>query len=269
MNWREYYLREVYPCLDLRLAEKYPLVSLIEGDGRKPLGCQALVMLVALTGTGKSTTLDRLRARRADIGAGSIPTRRELADWIAIPLAQALAGEPLARARDRRKRFAHTRRFAQRVPGGMAAAFSWLNIADSFDGLIVAEGIRGANEIRYALEHFPRWKIVELALNPVTRLRRLSGRVDDFDQAGGGSDLSFLPRALRAEAEAGLKAGQISGKALAIMQAEAANYGLEPFAAGQSYANYFQIDMEERDPDEAAAALASIMEGMEAATCPE
>lgn len=266
MNWREYYLREVYPRLELPLAEKYPLASLIEGDGWAPLGCQALLMLVALTGTGKSTTLSRLRARRADLGAGSIPTRRELADWIAIPLAQALAREPLERVSDRRERFAYTRRFAQRVPGGMAAAFSWLNIATSFDGLIVAEGIRGGNEMRYALENFPRWTIVELTLSPVTRLRRLSGRADDFDQAGGAVDLSFLPRALRAEAEAGLRRGKISGVALAIMRAEAANYGLEPFAEGPGYANYYRIDVDGRSPDDVAGSVDSIIEE---ATCPE
>lgn len=151
----------------------------------------------------------------------------------------------------------------------MATAFPWLNIAASFDGLIVAEGIRGQDEMRYALERFPRWKIVELTLHPLTRLRRLSGRSDDFDQAGETADLSFLPRALRAEAAAGLRAGQINGVALAIMRAEAANYGLEPFAAGQSYANYFRIDMEGRDPVEAAAAVAGIMEAVETASCPQ
>ena len=266
MDWREYYLREVYPRLRPPLAEKYPLVSLVERDGRRPLGSQALVMLVALTGTGKSTTLDHLRAHVPGIGVGLIPSRRELADWIAIPTAQALAGEPLERVSDRAQRFACTRRFAQRAPGGMAAAFSWLNLAAPFTSLIVAEGIRGEKEIRYALQHFPRWKIVELTLNPLTRLRRLSERTDEFDQAGDTADLSFLPRALRAEAEAGLRAGQISGKALAIMRAEAGNYSLEPFADGSRYANYYRIDLGGRRPDEAAGAVAGIIEE---ATCPE
>ena len=58
-----------------------------------------------------------------------MPSRRELADWIAIPTAQALLGDPLALVSDRVRRFAYTRTFAEHVPGGMAAAFSWLRLA--------------------------------------------------------------------------------------------------------------------------------------------
>ena len=126
MDWRDYYLREVQPRLDTPLAEKYPLASLVGGDGFRPLGEQALLMLVALTGTGKSTTLDLLRARLGSRSLDVIPTRRELADWIAIPMAQTLAGEPIELIRDRRRRFAYTRRFAEQVPrrdgGGLLLA---------------------------------------------------------------------------------------------------------------------------------------------------
>lgn len=261
MDWRDYYLREVRPRLDMPLAQKYPLVSLDGGDGFRPLGEQALLMLVALTGTGKSTTLDRLRARLGGAGMGIIPTRRELADWIAIPMAQALADEPIEPIRDRARRFACTRRFAEQAPGGLAAAFSWLYLADGCDGILFSEGIRGHNEIRYALDHFPRWRIVELTLHPLTRLRRLSGRRDDFDRADGSSDLSFLPRQLRREAKALVKAGEITAAALAIVEAEAANYGFEPFADGAAYPNYHRVEVEERSPDEVVEAILRIIKG--------
>ena len=212
MDWREYYLREVYPRLDIPLAEKYPTASLLARAGYRPLGDQALLMLVALTGTGKSTTLKQLRGRSSGSGTAAIPSRREVADWIAIPTAQTLAGEPIVPLPDRRLRFAFTRKFAAHVPGGMAAAFSWLYLADEFDGLLLSEGIRGDVEIRYALGHFPRWQIVELSLNPLTRLRRLSGRRDEFDRAGGRADISFLPIGLQREALALFKAGEITGK---------------------------------------------------------
>jgi len=259
MDWRDYYLREAYPRLNLPLAERYPLASLVGGGGRRPLGEQALLMLVALTGTGKSTTLDRLRARLGGAGMDVIPTRRELADWIAIPMAQALAGEPIEVIQDRARRFACTRRFAERVPGGLAAAFSWLYLADDCDGLLFSEGIRGENEIRYALENFPRWQIVELTLHPLTRLRRLSGRREDFDRAGGSRDISFLPRHLHREAEALVKTGEITAAALAIVKAEAANYGFEPFAGGGAYANYHRVEVEDRSPDEVADAIIHII----------
>ena len=261
MDWREYYLREVAPRLDLPLAEKYPLVSLAGRQGFRPLGEHDLLMLVALTGTGKSTTLEILRARGGVFATDVIPSRRELADWIAIPVAQALAGEPFEPIRDRSRRFAFTRRFAEQAPGGMAAAFSWLYVADDFDGLLLSEGIRGENEIRFALENFARWRIVELTLDPLTRLRRLSGRRDDFDRAFGSADVSFLPRQFREQANALLKAGEITAEALAIVKAEAANYGFDPFADGCAYPNYDRIAVEDRSPDDVAEAVIRIMDG--------
>ncbi len=272
MDWRDYYLREVQPRLAIPMVEKYPLVGFVQREGWRPLGSYALLMLVALTGTGKSTTLDRLRARLGDNGRSVIPSRREVADWIAIPTAQALAGGPIEPIRDRRRRFACTRRFAERVPGGMAAAFSWLYLADDYDGLLLAEGIRGENEIQYALENFPRWQIIELTLNPLTRLCRLSRRRDDFDRAGGTADISFLPGKVRKEAAALVKAGEITAEALAIVKAEAANYGFDPFAEGGAYPNYHRVAVDGRGPDDVAGAVIRIIEGQiaaegEGATC--
>ncbi len=258
MDWREYYLREVQPRLDQPLVEKYPLVSLAGGEGWRPLGNQALLMLVALTGTGKSSTLEILRPCLGN--AAAIPSRREVADWIAIPTALALAAEPLEPILDRERRFACTGKFAEHVPGGMAAAFSWLYLADDCDERLLAEGIRGPNEIRYALENFPRWQIVELTLNPLTRLRRLSGRREHFDRVGGRADVSFLPRRWQAEAKALVKAGAITREALAIVKAEAANYGFEPFAGGQAYPNYHRLDIEGCSPAEVAQAVMRIVE---------
>ncbi len=259
MDWRAYYLRDVYPRLNLPLAQ-YPLLSLDARAGDRPLGDFALVMLVGLTGTGKSTTLGLLRGTVDGLAGGVMPSRRELADWIAIPMAQALQGDPLAPVSDRVRRFAYTRTFAEHVPGGMAAAFSWLRLADDFAGHVLTEGLRGRDEIGFALNRFPRWQIIELTLNPVTRLRRLSARADDFDQTRGADDLSFLPRGWRRAAAALFKTGEISSKALAIVRAEAANYGFEPFPGGLAYPNYHQVEVEGRSPDEVAAALAGIID---------
>lgn len=260
MDAKRYYLREVYPLLELPLAHKYPLVSLIDGAGCHSLGEHAVLMLVALTGAGKSTTLDHLRRRFSDFGAGVIPSRREVADWIAIPLAQHWVGEPLAPQPDRVKRFALTKRFAERVEGGMATAFSWLNLADDYDRPILSEGIRGENEIRYASAHFSRWRIVELALDPVTRLRRLSQRRDDFDRAEGRADLAFLPEKWRAKAQSLFEAGEITATALAIVRAEASNYGLSAFADGAAYSNYHRLDVDGCSPAEVAEAVMDVVE---------
>ncbi|MDE2949156.1 MAG: hypothetical protein OXT68_00185 [Chloroflexota bacterium] len=257
---KRYYLSEVYPRLSLPLSDVYPLVRLDKAAGFHGLGSHPLLMLVALTGTGKTTTLACLGRVLGPSGMGVIPSRRELADWIALPMMQTLNGEETLPVADRPRRFAYTRSFARRVPGGMAAVFSWLYLADSFGDLVIAEGIRGENEIRHALTRFPAWQIVELTLDPLTRLRRLSERRDRFDRASGAADLSFLPCELREEAGALLAAGEIDAKAVAIMGAEVCNYGLFPFAAGDQFPNYHRISVDERSPDEVAWAVAEIVD---------
>lgn len=258
MQVRQFFLSEVYKNLKLPLAERYPLVRLSPGVGSHALAEHKLLMLVALTGTGKSTALDLLR-RRLGLSDHILPSRRELTDWVLFPLAQALADEPIAPVRDRVQRFAITRRFAKQVEGGMAAIFSWLYLADEAPDVILSEGIRGPNEVRYALGQFPRWQIVELTLNPLTRLRRLSSRKDAFDQAEGTADLSFLPEALHAEARELYRAGEISDKALSICRAEAQNYGWQPFVAAGARGNYHQLDVDGCAPQEVADAVFDIM----------
>ena len=92
MDAKAYYLLEVYSQLNLPLAETYPLVSLVDGEGSHSIGQHPMLMLVALTGAGKSTTLHHLRNWHSDFGADVIPSRREVADWITIPLAQDWTG---------------------------------------------------------------------------------------------------------------------------------------------------------------------------------
>ena len=114
--------------------------------------------------------------------------------------------------------------------------------------------------LAYALcRHFPRWQIVELTLNPLTRLRRLSSRNAAFDQADGTADLSFLPREMQAEAHELFRAGEISEKALSISRAEAANYGILPYAAGDEYSNYHRLEVDGCSPEMVADAVIEIV----------
>ncbi len=256
---RHFYLERVYPHLNIPLAESYPQVSLEPSDVHHALAHHPLLMLVAFTGTGKTTTLNLLRDMTKTAAAAMIPSRREIADWIAIPMAQAMSGETFRPVRDRVQRFHYTRLFAEQVSGGMAKAFSWLYLADEVRGPILSEGIRGENEIRHALRYCPRWQIVELTVHPITRLKRLSARNHSFDQAGEIVDLSFLPDKFQDEAQTLLKSGQISPKALMIVQAESANYGLYPFTAGDPYRNYHRIQTDHCSPKQVAAAVCVMM----------
>ncbi len=260
MRARENYLRELYTGLTLPMAERYPLVSINGGAGWRPMGEHRLLMLAALTGTGKSSALGCLKRRLGRGPGDTLPSRRELTDWILFPLAQALANEPIAPVRDRVQRFAVTRRFAGQVEGGMAAIFSWLYVHDTARGPLLSEGIRGPGEMEYALRRFPNWQIVELTLPPLTRLRRLSGRDDRFDEARGRDDLAFLPADMRGEARELLQAGEISRKALAIARAEALNYGAQPFVAAGRFSNYHRLEIEGLGPAEVAEALENIIQ---------
>ena len=253
MTPRQFYLCDVLPRLDACLTQRYPHVSLSPRKGFQPLDTRDLTMLVGLTGCGKSTTLARLGA------GGEVPSRREVADWIAIPYAQAWADEALQPVPDRVRRFEHTRRFAELAPGGMAAAFSWLYLRDMGERLLLTEGLRGDKELRHALRQFPRWRIIELALPPLLRLRRLSSRQDRFDQAHGDDDLAFLPAELQDEARGLLRAGEINRRALAIMRAEACNYGVYPFAEGLRCPNYQRLDVAGMSPGAVAAAVREML----------
>ncbi|MCY3574391.1 MAG: hypothetical protein OXG92_10650 [Chloroflexi bacterium] len=252
MNPQDYYLRQVLPRLENPPLPRYPAISLLPRADSRPLGDCELSMLVGLTGCGKSTTL-------AQLGFGGTPSRREVADCIAIPYAQALAGEALLPLHDRARRFEATRRFAQAVPGGMAAAFSWLWLRRETQMPLLTEGIRGDAELRYALERFPHWRVVELALPPLHRLRRLSVRRDAFDQVDAAADFDFLPLALQDEARALLINGEINQRALAILRAEARNYGLNAFAAGGDYPNYQRLDVVDMRPETVTDAVRELL----------
>ncbi len=263
MNAKAFYLREVYPQLNLPLTERYPHARLTDDDGWHALADHDMVMLVALTGAGKSTTLAHLRRRLSGLEYDVIPSRREVADWIAIPLAQHWSRAPFNPEPDRVRRFELTRLFARRVAGGMAAAFSWLNLADAYSSPVLCEGIRGRGEIRHVLTRFPRWRIVELALDPLTRLRRLSKRQEAFDRAAGTADVSFLPPALRTAAIDLVEAGEISASALSIVRAEAANYGLYAFDDGAAFPHYHRLDVDGASAEEVAAAVLDVVEPFE------
>lgn len=262
MDYQQYYLDEVYPQLEFPIVNKYPQVTLFKEDGYSSLNEHQVIMLVALTGTGKTTTLDALQDREGQIiqkQAGIIPSRREIADWIVIPTAQSLLDEPIQAISDRVQRFHYTRTFAEHIAGGIATAFSWVNVSTDYQDIILSEGIRGANELTYALSNFPKWHVIELALHPITRLKRLSSRKSDFDKVQGKGNVSFLPDDLQAEVQELIVAGEISESALTITEAESRSYGLFPFADGDQYLNYHQVDVDHKTPDEVARDVSMIM----------
>ena len=246
------------------LAEHYPQVRLSAAPGFLPLADLAVTMLVGLTGTGKSTTLDeldRLRHAGAVEYYDDIPSRRELADWIIIPSAQVIGQEGLRPVKDRAERFALTRRFAQEFDsGGSAAAYGWLFYHQ--DAPLLSDGLRGPGEIAYALAHYLRWRIIELWVDPLTRLQRLSNRGEVFDQAAvteAAADMSFLPGAQHSQVQHMLASGEITAKAIITARAEAQNYGGEPYDRRNQTANYRCLLIDDLEPGQVAQQVIDFM----------
>lgn len=146
----------------------------------------ALLILVGLTGVGKSTVLRHLLA------AGSrsmvtLPDRRQLTDLLLIPHAQKMLGRPQKPVTDRADRFRLTRTFREANPGGMAQALAplWIKSNKSTPAWFVFDGLRGANEISHAAEYLPQAHFLALTAPDGVRLQRLLGREDVFDQIKG------------------------------------------------------------------------------------
>ncbi len=150
--------------------------ALAEGD---------LVVLVGLTGVGKTSTLALVLER---LGRGGLlPDRRELTDKVIIG-----TGAP---ASDRLERFARTRRFRDEHPGGMAAILAAIAIdpAELREPLFF-DGLRGPEEVAHAAAALPRARFVALSAGNAVRLARLLGRADPFDRLGPTARLTEAGR---------------------------------------------------------------------------
>jgi len=172
-------------------------------DGWTPITARPLLVLVGVTGAGKSTTLDALAA--AGLGYRLLPDRRLLTDLLMIPQMQRAAGEPVAPVHDRKQRFALTRAYRERYPGGMGHALAQLLVdgappsqftihnsqftiqlrrarGEESANLLLFDGLRGENEVRHAAQALPLARFVMLDAPDAVRVARLMGRHDPFDQ---------------------------------------------------------------------------------------
>lgn len=158
-----------------------------------------LIILVGLTGAGKSTVLSALRStlgERVEV----LPDRRALTDSVLIPEAQRLAGLPPGPVRDRLERFRLTARYREAHPGGMAEVLAELVAARVAEraapvaGKRTASGaltprttrllfdnLRGASEVTFARDAIPEARFVVLDCPPDQRIARLAARGDAFD----------------------------------------------------------------------------------------
>ena len=146
-----------------------PSVSVgVTDTGFVPLSECPMLVLVGVTGVGKSTTLAALH--QLGLGFNALPERREITDAVIF------SGEPIT---DRAQRFERTAAFRTAHPGGMAQALEQVHVA--LTPPILFDGLRGLAEVTYAAHAFPLARFVALDAPDTVRVSRLLGRGDAFD----------------------------------------------------------------------------------------
>ncbi len=183
----------------MRMNAEFELLTDGLGVGRASAGWVAIVdmpvlILVGVTGVGKSTTVTALRSQWGEISL--LPNRRKIADLLVIPTVQGWDGDPPSAVTDRRRRFDYTGRYRQRHSGGLAHALGRLVLQrqpsarpdrlaappSSRRALYIFDGLRGADEVAFAAEALPLARFVVLNAPDVVRVERLLQRQDAFDQ---------------------------------------------------------------------------------------
>lgn len=139
-----------------------------------------LLILVGVTGVGKSTTVAELISHDPSIIL--LPDRRTLTDVLIIRYIQQLDGLPAAVVKDRSERFDFTRQYRTLFPGGMSHALSNVLTAPNLAGkLFLFDGLRGANEVEHAAALLPQARFIFLGAPDGIRIQRLLARQDEFD----------------------------------------------------------------------------------------
>ena len=145
-----------------------------------PLNQTALVILVGLTGVGKTTVTDALQEH---VSFTLLPNRRQVTDEFIIASLQKDDGEAVHTVTDRLKRLEYTARYRAQHPGGMAHALSRLAVNPQRVTLpLIFDGLRGREEVQHALHLFPQARFIILDAPDSVRLNRLLHRGDAFDR---------------------------------------------------------------------------------------
>jgi len=155
-----------------------------------PLVEQPLLILVGLTGVGKSTLVKALSDTQLNFTL--LPNRRTLTDRFIIPTVRQIDG--VVTDDDltcRVTRFSYTRRYKQLFPEGMVYVLSQLQInPERLCFPLLFDGLRGKLEVKYASELLPNSQFIVLEAPNSVRLERLLTRQDSFDRIGQSSPIA-------------------------------------------------------------------------------
>ncbi len=147
-------------------------------QGWVSLAKQPLLIIVGLTGVGKSTVISNLTEESLDFTL--LPNRRTLTDEIIIP--EMAEDERSLSYFCRVQRFNYTRQYREKFPGGMAHVLSqvWVN-PQQVNTKFIFDGLRGKDEVNYAVKAFPDANFIVLDAPNKVRLQRILKRNDAFD----------------------------------------------------------------------------------------
>ncbi len=197
------------------LASSLPFTLLTPGlaigttapDDWQRLTTLPLLIVVGVTGVGKSTTLQQLTQKH--LAYSLLPNRRVLTDQLIISPMQADENQPVQPVHDRQIRFDYTRRYRQRFAGGMSDALSqlWLD-RKGWDKRLLFDGLRGVDEVAHAIVVFPQARFIVLHAPDAVRVQRLLGRNDTFDQIASEDCQTSLGAAANPFASMGLPEAQ-------------------------------------------------------------
>lgn len=189
--------------------------------GWGPVGKRPLLILVGLTGVGKTTTVNAMKTAGMDFTL--LPNRRAITDALLIPAMQRINNELVETIQDRTRRFAYTRQYRKHFSGGMAHALSQIVVKEDAvaeTAVFLFDGLRGANEVTFAAQNLPQAQFLFLDAPESVRLQRLSQRNDLFDHVHVGAN------------------GSSNETAVAIIHGERQNYDPQAtLAALQKYAS--------------------------------
>lgn len=171
--------------------------------GFAPLAALPLVIVVGLTGVGKSTVIDLLPP---DVPFTLLPNRRQLTDDIIITALQLADSDTPRPVTDRLKRFEYTARYRDKFGGGMAHALSQLSARTEAGSLLLFDGLRGLDEVRFGTQYLPQARFLVLDAPDRVRLARLVTRRDAFDRVQLPAPQTGQKLATRLAAIAGIDA---------------------------------------------------------------
>jgi hypothetical protein len=149
-------------------------------SGWRPIASLPMVVMVGVTGTGKTTTVQAL----FDLGCEfhMLPDRRLLTDRLIIAPLQREDIQPV-KTLPRMQRVPYIRRYKRRHPAGLAYALSQLHVdPEQCKYPLLFDGLRGDEEVSYAAKALPNTKFVVLDALDIVRTKRLLDRRDPYDR---------------------------------------------------------------------------------------